>query len=65
MFYTTKDKQSIEAKFKDMELEVSALRRRIQWLEDTVYPQKEKLINAPWGLRKDGTPCAKPGRKAK
>jgi len=64
MFYTTKDKQLIEAKFKDMELEVLALKRRIQWLEDMVYPQKETQLKAPHGLKKDGTPKAKPGRKA-
>lgn len=66
MFFWSNEKKAMNDKLKIFELEILNLKRRIQWLEDTVYPKKEKeKPDAPYGLKKDGTPRAKPGRKSK
>jgi hypothetical protein len=52
MFYWKKDKQDLVDTIKYFAEQVDVLRQRV-----------EKLEAAPHGLKKDGTPRAKPGRK--
>jgi hypothetical protein len=39
------------------------LTERVQNLEKESYEHMKALRQAPYGLKKDGTPCKKPGRK--
>ena len=57
MFFTSKQREEIYAKFYEQELLILQLKDRISHLEHIL--RKE----APWGLKQDGTPRAKPGMK--
>ena len=72
MFYTPKEKVRLEAKFFELQDQIFNLRNRIEILEVNNKALLKTAINkakaeseAPWGLKNDGTPRAKPGRKAK
>ena len=47
----------------NLESTVSRLEDELQSLKNKSVNQKAITVNAPWGLKKDGTPVAKPGRK--
>ena len=81
MFYTKKQKREIENALNYFDERLETLRGRIETMEVSisallkVATNKAKLdaeqssvtvtVNAPHGLRKNGTPKAKPGPKGK
>jgi hypothetical protein len=72
MFYTGKEKVRLEAKFFEMQNEIFDLRNRLELLEafkkayvNAQIDKARSADKAPYGLKKDGTPKKKPGRKTK
>jgi chaperonin cofactor prefoldin len=64
MFFTLKHKVRVTA----LEQEISFLRMRVDLLatsQEEMVTRIERLEAARWGMKIDGTPKAKPGRKAK
>ena len=59
MFYTKQDKKLVNDCFALLESRVNELSRGLYDAEHRI----KKLEAAPHGLKKDGTPRAKPGRK--
>lgn len=67
MFISKKEKEelwlavrSLQAKVRDLEIEAV-------WLKNKFYKSKPptlKTEEAPWGVKKDGTPRKRPGRPA-
>lgn len=55
-------------KVSDMEAEIHQLRAKIDATnlasKTNTFKPRAKKIDAPWGLKKDGTPKKKPGSKA-
>ena len=78
MFYTYSKKKEIEKRIADshavLKNEIGILNIRVDALTKSLHTLLQKMPNsvtvtvnedAPHGLKKDGTPRAKPGRKAK
>lgn len=60
---------NLESEVEKLENEVSALKALIDSQNLTSdskgFKPREKKVDAPYGLKKDGTPKARPGRKVK
>jgi hypothetical protein len=56
MFFLKKDKQNVEFVMMRMDIQASIIEK--------LEARLERLEAAPHGIKKDGTPRAKPGRKA-
>ena len=72
MFYTPKEKDKLTNRMNELEDMIWRLNSRVTRLEDSIHALLKTSINkakaeseAPHGLKKDGTPKAKPGRKTK
>lgn len=68
MFISTAEKESIwqaihvlKSNVKDLEIEIARLKTKSVKLHIPLVKTKE----APWGLKKDGNPRKRPGRKTK
>jgi hypothetical protein len=56
MFFWNKDKQNLEFLMRRVDIQASII--------ENMTDRLERLEKAPHGIKKDGTPRAKPGRKA-
>jgi hypothetical protein len=74
MFISNAEKQSIrktieglESRILELEIHAERARNHIQAVTNMHLASKQFIAPpfAPYGLKKDGTPCKKPGRKAK
>ena len=72
MFFWNKDKREIHEALQSLQTEVDFLQNRSNWQADIIEDLTTRLDRyeqillsvSKYGFRKDGTPKAKPGRKA-
>lgn len=69
MFYTAFEKAKLKEQFAQLMKRVGALENELDVMSVQLNAYKkvaiQKTAEAPYGLRRDGTARAKPGRKAK
>jgi hypothetical protein len=67
MFISNAEKDRIKIDIMSLYTEVKRLHEDIALLNTSLANAAKPLIttDAPWGYKKDGTPCKRPGRKPK